>query len=516
MRSVNSIKNISISIGTQLIIILLGFISRKVFLDSLGTEYLGLNGVLTNILSMLALIESGIGASITYFLYKPLAANDKHKIIALIQLYKKAYRILAVAILILSLGFYPFLDNVMKGGEAISYISAAYFIFVTKSMISYFFAHKVALIVADQKEYVLTRINILFHLISTIVKITLLVLTKNYLLFLLIELVTVFIQSLFNSRIVEKRYSYIKTKDRYSIDKKEKESLVHNVKALFLHNIGYYAVFGTDNLLISSFVGVVIVGLYSNYIMIIGQLGSLISPILGGITASIGNLISLEDTEKKFSVFKVIYLLNFWFYSVGVIFLYNILEPFINWWLGSGYLLDSLTFTIILINFYITGMRASIITFKQTGGIFVQDKYMPLLEAAINLGTSLLLVKYFGLAGIFIGTTISSLSTVFWNAPRLVFRHVFKTSVRTYFEKYFLYALLTLITCYITTKICNFLVTETNLLSLVVKGVICLILPNVIYLGVFYKKTELQYVKNILKNLISIYKKNKKTSHLVG
>nr|WP_317853497.1 hypothetical protein [Neobacillus sp. Marseille-Q6967] len=498
MRSINSIKNITISITTQIIIILLGFISRKVFLDSLGTDYLGVNGILTNVLSMIALVESGIGTCITYFLYKPLAENDKPKIIALIQLYKKAYRTLAVVVLLLSVAFYPFLDDIMKGTEGVSYIGIAYFIFVVKNMISYFNAHKVALIVADQSEYVLTRINIFFHILSTISKIIVLVLTKNYLLFLLIEIVIHLKQTIYNSWIVEKKYNYIKTKEKYFIKKNEKEELVKNVKASFLHNLGTYAVFGTDNILISSFIGVVTVGLYSNYLMVIAQLGSLLNPILGGINASVGNLVAKEGNHKTYSVFEVIYLMNFWLYSIGVIFLYNILEPLLNIWLGKGYLLDSLTFMVLLINFYITGMRISIITFKLTGGIFAQDKYMPLLEAVINLGTSLLLVNYLGLSGIFIGTTISTLSIVFWNAPRLVFKHIFNKSVKLYFQKYIYFALLTIITCFITTKICNYVVIDNSFISLVIKGILCLIVPNVIYLGLFYKKSEFQYIKNFI------------------
>ncbi|WP_342432774.1 oligosaccharide flippase family protein [Neobacillus sp. FSL H8-0543] len=506
MRSINSIKNIAISISTQLIIILLGFISRKVFLDSLGTEYLGVNGVLTNVLGMLALIEGGIGASITYYLYKPLADKDKPKIIALVQLFKKAYTILAIVTFILSLLFYPFLDTILKGSESVSYIHLAYFIFVTKNIISYLNAHRVALIVADQKEYVLTRINILFHILATLLKIIVLLLTQNYLLFLLIELVINLIQAIINSRIVEKRYKYIKTRDKYFITKSEKDELIKSIKALFFHNLGTYAVFGTDNILISTFMGVVTVGLYSNYIMIIGQLGSLLTPILGGITASIGNLIASEDEDKKYSVFKMIYLINFWLYSIGAIFLYNLLEPFLNFWIGEGYLLDSLTFTVLLINFYITGMRRSIITFKQTGGIFVQDKYMPLIEATINLVVSIILLKYLGLAGIFIGTTISTLSTVFWNAPRLVYKHIFNRGVRSYFQTYLFYSIITLFSCFITTQICDALVIENGLMSLVVKGIVCLTIPNLIYLGVFYKKSEFLQIRNVLGNIFSVVK----------
>ncbi|MDQ8735936.1 oligosaccharide flippase family protein [Paenibacillus sp. LHD-38] len=494
MRTANSLKNISISLGSQIIIVILGFISRKVFLDNLGAEYLGINGLLTNVLAMLALVESGIGTSIVYNLYKPLAENNKPKIIAFVQLYKKAYAILAVIIFILSISIYPLLDNLLKG-ESISYFTIVYFIFVGKNMITYFNAHKVSLIYADQKGYVLARVNILFQILTLLSRIGILVLTKDYVIYLLVELIVFIVQNIFNGLIVNKRYNYIKTKKTYLIDREEKEKLIKNVKALFLHNIGSYCVLGTDNILISTFAGIVTVGLYSNYSMIIGQIGSLISPLLGGVGASVGNLIATESDQKKYSIFKVIYLLNFWIYSICFVVLYNLLEPFINWWLGGGYLLDRLTFLVIMVNFYIMGLRSSISTFKIKAGIFVQDKYIPLIEAAVNLGTAIILVQYFGLAGIFIGTTISTLVT-FWYAPRLVYEQIFQMPVWDYFKKYILYGILTIVACAVTTYICSFLSNENGILSLIGIGMICVIIPNILFTLFFYKTEEFKYLMN--------------------
>ena len=332
MRTKNSIKNICISILTQIVITLLGFVSRKVFIDNLGTEYLGINGLLSNVLSMLSLVEGGIGTSIVYNLYKPLAENDEPRIIALVQLYKKLYGILAIIIFGLSLTLYPFLGILMKDGSTVTSINIIYFIFVSKNIISYLNAHKWSLINADQKGYVLAKYNLIFNILTTVSKIIVLVVTNNYILFLLIEIAIFVIQNLWNGKVVNERYPYIKTKKKYTIDKEIKSNLITNVKALFLHNIGSYCVLGTDNILISTFISVKAVGLYSNYTMIIGQLSSLLNPIVGGIGASVGNLIATENKEKNYEIFNVTYLINFWIYGVCVIFLYNLLEPFINWW----------------------------------------------------------------------------------------------------------------------------------------------------------------------------------------
>ena len=200
MRVKNSIKNIYISIFTQLVITLLGFISRRVFISSLGSEYLGVNGLLTNVLSMLSLVEGGIGTSIVYNLYKPLAENDKPRVIALIQLYKKTYAILAIIVFVLSMALYPFLGILVKQSDGISYLAIVYFLFVFKNIVSYLNAHKWSLINADQKGYVLARYNLLFNVITTIAKIVVLATTQNYVLYLVIEVLIFLVQNIWNGK----------------------------------------------------------------------------------------------------------------------------------------------------------------------------------------------------------------------------------------------------------------------------------------------------------------------------
>lgn len=506
MRVKSSMRNIYINILTQIILVGLGFLSRKVFLTSLGTEYLGINGLLTNILSMLSLVESGIGASIVYNLYKPLAENDIEKTTALVQLYKKLYNILAILIFILSLVLYLFLDVFIKDGTTIPYLGLVYFIFVLKDVVSYLNAHKWSLINADQKGYIIAKYNLIFSVISTIMKIIVLKVTENYILYLIIELTIFIIQNIYNGHVVNKYYPYIKTKEKYNLDEKIKNNLIINVKAIFLHNIGTYCVFGTDNILISSFIGLSTVGLYSNYTMITTQLASLLTPVLSGISDSVGNLIATEGKNKNYEIFNVIFLINFWIYSLSVIFLYNLLEPFINWWLGEGLLLDKFAFIFILINFYITGLRSSVNIFKSKAGIFVNDKYVPLIEAVINLVSSIILVKYLGITGIFVGTTISTVTLPLWIQSKLVYNNIFEKSVKLYFKKYILYGILTLVTGFITTYICNLLLIENCFRSLVIRGIVCVVIVNSMYILIFYKCDEFKYILNIVKDYLQIPK----------
>ncbi|WP_409193571.1 lipopolysaccharide biosynthesis protein, partial [Clostridium perfringens] len=252
-----------------------------------------------------------------------------------------------------------------------------------------------------------------------------------------------------------------------SLDSKTKNNINKNIRAMFLHNIGGYLVFSTDNILISSFINVSTVGLYSNYTMIIGQLSGLLSPVISGIGAGVGNLIATENEEKIYEIFKTTFFISFWIYSFATIFLYNLLEPFINWWIGEGYLLNKFVFLVVLFNFYINGMRSVIGTYKSKAGLFVQDKYMPALEGVVNLVMSLILIKYLGLVGVFLGTTISTLIIPFWNQPRIVYKELLKKSVSKYFITYLVYLMIMLGVGWVTSNICNSIVSGYSFTSLI-------------------------------------------------
>lgn len=502
MRIDKSLKNMYSALLYQIVMIVMGLVTRRLFVDNLGTEYLGINGLLCNVLSMLSLVEGGIGTSIVYNLYKPLAMKEEEKVLALIQLYKKIYIILAIVVCILSIALYPLVVMLTKGTVIIN-LTIIYFIFVIKNVISYLNAHKYSLISADQNEYILQNVNTVLDFVTSVFKIVVLLVAKNYVLFLVIEALFFAVKNIYNGHIVNKKYPYILKKEKYKIDRQVKENLVTNVKAVSLHQIGSYCVFSTDNILISMFISLSTVGLYSNYVMIINQMTNLLNNILFSIGASVGNMIATESEEKNYDIFKKVYFVNFWMYSIATIFLYNLLNPFINWWLGDGLLLDSLTFIVIIINFYITGLRQCTNIFKGKGGIFAQDKYMPLMEAVINLGASIALVRFIGLAGIFFGTAISTLVIPFWNQPRLIYKNIFKRSLKDYFKQYILYLIIAFLCGAVTTAVCNFVVREGDLISLIIKGSICIVFSNIVYILIFCKTEEFLYFSKAANNILA-------------
>ncbi|WP_342042512.1 lipopolysaccharide biosynthesis protein [Bacillus sp. OTU2372] len=502
MRVKNSLINISVGLGNQLIITILSFISRTVFINSLGIEYLGINGLFTNILAMLSLAEAGIGSSIMYSLYKPVAENDQNKINVLMKLYKKAYLIIALVILLLGLSVMPFLDFFVKDSN-VENINFIYLIFLLNTVAPYLYIHKNSFLNVCQKNYIVTGIYSISSIISVCLKIGILHFTQNYILYLVIDSIITISNSIIVSIITNRKYPFLRNKTTEKLDKETTTNIIKNIKAIVLQNIGSYLVFGTDNIIISSIVSVAAVGLYSNYNMLIEIFRTFINQVFNNIYHSVGNLVAKETREKVYRLFKIYRLLNFWLYSLVSIFLAIILEPFITLWLGSKFLMGHGVLEILMICFYERGMRNSITTVKTTAGIFYEDRYAPLIQAGINLVFSIVLVKYIGISGVFLGTLISGLAVPFWTTPYFVYKRVFNEPLIKYFINYTYYLIIGLSAFLITRILCNF-ISPDNVFNLVLISFICLIIPNIIYIAIFYKSNEFKYLLMILKNILGL------------
>ncbi|KHE69232.1 lipopolysaccharide biosynthesis protein [Halobacillus sp. BBL2006] len=501
MRIKHSLLNIGVGLGNQVIITALSFISRTVFVTYLGVEYLGLNGLFTSILAMLALAEAGIGSSIMYSLYKPVADDDRDKISVLMKLYKNAYLVIAVVVLLLGLSLMPFLKYFI-GNTQIEHVNFIYLIFLLNTVAPYLYMHKNSFLNVCQKGYIVTGFYSVSSIISTSLKIAILYYTQNFILYLLVESFITITSSVVLALIVNNKYPFLKEKVRAKLDPETKAGIVKNVKAIVLQNIGAYLVLGTDNIIISSFVGIAAVGIYSNYKMLIDISRTFINQIFNNIYHSVGNLVANENMEKIYSIYKVYRLVNFWLYASITITMYIMLGPFIKVWLGDGYLMDGATVLLLMLIFYEKGMRNAITTVKTTSGIFHSDRFAPLVQAAINLGLSITLVRYIGITGVFVGTLISSVFVPFWTTPYLVYKKVFKLPLVHYFGMYFLYLVIGVGTYFITDYSSSF-IDGDNFGLLILKGIICFLIPNVIFVLVFMSTTEYKYIMNVLKALYS-------------
>lgn len=498
-RTKSSIKNLLFAGIGQFVGIIINLISRFVFVKILTQEYLGLDGLFSNIISMLSLVELGIGPAMTFSLYKPLAENNIEKIKALMKLYKKAYTIIGIVVLILGISITPFIpyliDEMPNINENINYI---YILFVINTSISYFYSYKRSLIISDQKRYIATFYRYTFYAILNIIQIIVLVITKNYLLFLTAQIVMTLVENICISKKADKLYPYIKDKNVKKLENNEKEPIKKNVFAMMFHKIGTVVVNSTDNLIISKFVGLIAVGIYSNYFLVIKALNTIIEQVFTSITASLGNLGAIETEEKVYKVYKKVFFMNFWIYSFASITLYILFNDFIEIWLGENYLLEKVTVGIIVINFYITGMRKTCLVFKDALGLFWQDRYKPILESIINIIVSIILVQKMGIVGVFLGTLISTLTTCFWIEPYVVYKYGLKQNLRKYFSKYLKYTSLGIITFLMTIVITKKMFNYISIFTFIGKLVICLIIPNTIFILIFKGTEEFKYFKNLI------------------
>ena len=501
-RTRNSVRNLSYAIVGQAVVFVISFIARIFFIKILGREYLGLNGLFTNILTILSLAELGVGEAITFSLYKPLADNDIKKCTMLMQVYKKVYTVIGSAILVIGISLTPFLPLIIKNMPDIPYIELIYILFVINTAVSYFFSYKRNLIIADQKRYIATFYRYLAHAVFTFLEIVYLIIFKNYIGYLLIMIAATLADNIMVSRKADKMYKFLKTEKQIPLDPESKDKIIKNTKAMMMHKVGGVVVNSTDNILLSMFVSLDSVGLYSNYFFITNAINSVTTHVFNSVTASVGNLFATSDNKKAYQVFRDVYFLDYFMYSFIAVSLLCLFNPFIELWIGKDYLFSFDIVCIIVINFYIAGMRKAVLTFREASGLFYKDRWKAVFEAIINLGTSIVLAIYLGTFGVFLGTFISSVTVCVWVEPLVLYKYGFKVKLIEYFKLYFMYAIITIGCCALTYYLCSF-ITYGRWVSLFLKALLCLIIPNTANIILFRNTEPYQYFKRLFKRIFS-------------
>lgn len=436
MRTRYTVINMIVNLGGQLLTMLLTFISRLVFIRYLSAEYLGVNGLFTDVLSILNFAELGIGTAMIFSMYEPAANDDEEKLGRLMNLYKWMYRAVAVSVLLFGLILLPFLPVLIKGGEGIENIRLIYMMYVLSSASSYLLNYKNSIYQAYQKGYIRTGWGMVCDCIRTILQIVILILTRNFILYLLIQFVMQFVPNIIVSRKADKEFPYLKTCKELP-DKQEMKGILKNIGAMSMHKLATIIVRNTDSLLMSSFIGLTTVGIYSNYRMVLNNLNNLMGKFSNAFSGSIGNLSVLENPQRLYQVYKELDFLFFVlsaYLAGGLMMLFN---PFITIFFGEQYCFPLITVIIIVIEFYITRMRQVNLLFREAMGLFWNDRYKAVAESIINLVVSLLLVKPFGVAGIVGGTIISSLCTCVWMEPYVLMKYGIRDEWREKLKAYF-------------------------------------------------------------------------------
>ena len=498
----NSAKNLSFAVIGQLIVAVFTFLERKVFINFLSLDYLGINGLYSSILTVLSLADLGIGSAIIYSLYSPLADDDQEQIASLIRLFRKAYFIIGTTVLAIGLALIPFLHLIVKSELSRSELYIYYILFLVNTVISYFYSYKTSLIEADQKKYIITSVTTGVQIVLYVLQLSEIMVFRNFYAYLILAIVMNWVKYAILSHKADKMYPILKKKEVKPLDREVTLNIKRNIKALFMHKIGSVVVNSTDNILTSALISLATVGLYSNYLMVFNGLSTSMWMFYAAIVASIGNLCASESRSQIFDSFRNLNIATFIVHAVCTTVLFVCMEPFISYCFGSNLCLGQETVTLLCLSFYIYGMRKGIGTYREAMGLYWFDRYKPLAESAVNLIASIILGKLWGLNGIILGTIISAVFSCVIVEPYVVFRHGFKRNPLSYYRDYFLKLGLMVLMCLGSYFICS-LLPLSGITGLITYAVISIIISVSVLLGIYRKDEGCRKLIDIVKTAVS-------------
>lgn len=496
MRTSNSIKNILFSLILGFVVIIINFIAQRFFVESLGIEYLGLNGLLTNVVSLLSIVELGLGAAIVYHLYEPMHRGDIQKVSSIMQFYRLGYRVIALAIVILGVVSMPFLPLIVGESSIAANIPLIYTLFIGNAAVSYLLSYKRSILYADQKNYIINAIHLAALLVLNGLQIWALILTQNYYLYLALRVAATLIENFIINTIVNKRYSIDILPE--PLNKALRKDIFTKVKGLAFHKMGSFLVLGSTNIIISVILGISTVGLYSNYLLIQTAFTTLSFQVSSAIKASIGNLLVDANKEAAFSVFKRLQFANQLMAVVVTSIFFISSSSFVKLWLGDDFVFGIGVVAAMSLNLYLILVRSVFNNFKEAAGIFYEDRLVPLIESAINIIASIILMHFMGLAGAFIGTALSSLALHAYSYPKYVYKGIFGKSYREYTQKVLsdlFVAIVIIVTAWGVSRLVNL---DSLPLQLFSDVVIAVIVPAVLLWVLYRQRDEYLYFKGLV------------------
>ncbi len=424
----------------------LSFFSRKIFLDTLGADFVGLTGTLQNLLGFLNLAELGIGSAIGYVLYKPLFERDETKINEIISVFGYLYRKIGLVILGAGLLLACFLPLIFPNTEFdLGVIYFAYLSFLASSLIGYFVNYRQTLLGADQKNYVVTAYFQTATIVKTLIQMASAYYTGSYYLWVAIELVFGVVYSFILNWKINQVYPWLKSEVQLGKElfKKYPEVMTYT-KQLFVHKIAGLVQFQTTPFLIYAFVSLKTVAFYGNYTIIADKLAILVNNILGSTGAGIGNLIAEGNTDKIVRVFWELMAIRFFVAGTFVFALYHLMEPFISLWIGSEYIMDRSVLILILFNVFIMQTRGATDQFIFGYGLFY-DTWASLTESVISIVVALVGGYFWGLQGVLLGSIVSMMINAWGWKPFFLYRKGFRIPLHLYWLNWFKYLLITII-----------------------------------------------------------------------
>ena len=501
-RTKRTAENAIMGFVYQFITMILGFVSRVVFLRTIGVEFLGLNGIFSDVLNLLCLADLGFSTAMSYSFYKPLADGDEERITALVAFYRKLYNIVALIVLVCGLCCIPFLKVIVNVQNDIRYLEIYYLFALANVVTSYLFVYKTTLLTADQKDYMVIRIRMVINITKVLLQILILIVLKSYMLYLAADTLMVIVSNIIATRKAEKEYPYIRNlKDKSVEDVSLKEKIVVNMRSVFIYKVSTTVFSATDNIIISMVVSTVAVGMFGNYLMLSQKLLLMEQILFSSMTASIGNVIAKENDKKRYEVFKSIQSISLILCGVITGCYFLLADDFVRLIFGQEYTLSTMVVCAVTVNAYFSCALQPLWLYRDATGLYRKTKYIMLIATIENIVLSVVLGHVLGIAGVIFASAIARLTTYCWYEPKILFKEYFNESALIYYRDIavniilciFAIAALSLVTSWIQV---------TGILMLIIKGGIVACLSFAFFIGVYFNSDGAQNIIAKIKMMI--------------
>lgn len=489
-RTKNATRNIIFGVILKAYQIIVPFLMRTAMIYLMGVQYLGLNSLFTSILQVLNLAELGVGSAMIYSMYKPIAEDDNATICALMKLYKTYYRIIGLVIAVIGCALTPFIPKLISGDVPDNLnIYLLYLLNLGATVLSYWlYAYKNCILQAHQRVDIVSKVSLVTSTIQYALQLLVLWLFKDYYLYVIVLLATQALTNITTAMCADRIYPQFKPKGQIATE--EKEAINNRIKDLFTSKIGGIIYDSADTIVISSFLGLTALAIYQNYFYILNAITGLITVVFSACTAGIGNSIVVETKEKNYKDLNKFTFIICWGAGFCAVCLLCLYQPFMELWVGKDLMLSSSAVICFVVYFFVRQLNSLFNTYKDASGMWHEDRFRPLVAALTNLALNLILVQFIGLYGILISTVLAivcvGMPWLLHNLFTVIFE---KKYLVGYLKNLLYYCFIILINCTITYFIC----TKVNaglITTLVIRGAICVVLPNLIYLFAYYKRIE--------------------------
>lgn len=515
-RAQNSFFNFISSVGASILMIVLNFITRAVFIRVLDVSYQGLEGLFSSILSVLSLTELGFGSAITFKLYRPIEEDDRPRLRVLMKLYRQVYFVIGCVIAALGLALIPFLPKLVKNYGRLAELhlngGLIFLIYLANSVSSYwFFAYKNAFVGATQKSYVLTVSGYLVSLANSVTQICVLIFTRDFVLYIAVQVVFTILRNILYAVICDRRHPYLKEKTTERVSREELKGFFSDCSALLLYRIANVALDGSDNIVLSTMLGLESNGLYYSYLTVKTSIRTLLNSFFNSLQASLGSLYTTGNLDWSRLMFRVVNLATVCLYGVFSIGIAVLLDDFVAivWgpdmvvtsWTAAGRTVATPLALFIGIEFYVTGRAYFLSTFRTAMGLFRQMRFRPVINVTVNLAVSVLMVPRMGIAGCVVGTIAAYLSSNLLFDPPLIYKKVLGLPLRRYFLTNLAYDAVTAGALAASWWLCSLIALE-GWLGFFVHGCVCVGVTGGIFLLCYCRTEELRYILQAGKQLL--------------